>query len=249
MIAGDLARDAGAPGDILAGLAALGPFFSVHAHLPDERPQLPWLTVGDLTCRPELMRQRIAGVRHALAASAGSQAEQIEVRVAASAAHFGVVARLVSPALAALVFGYQLSTQPTELWWQNILGGPYPLCVPVPAHRLDTGQRSAEAACRKLVSEVIEPVTSMVAEQVPLSFRVLWGNVASAINGASLQIAAKRPAAADAARHLAEVIFRTPQLRTERNQPGPGFRRSSCCLIYRLSAEQGKETCADCVLS
>jgi hypothetical protein len=242
-------RDAGTSRDILKDLAALGPFFSVDAHLPGERPQPPWLEVGDLTSRPELTRRRIAAVRHALAASGGSPAEQIEAKVAASAAHFGMVARLVSPALAALVFGFELSTQPCEMWWQDVLGGPFPLSVPAPVHRLDPGTRPAETACRKLVSDVLEPVTSTIAEFVPLSFRVLWGNVASAVNSAILQIAAKRPAAADEAWHLAEIVFSDPQLRSERNAPGLGFRRSSCCLIYRLSTEPGRGTCGDCVLS
>jgi hypothetical protein len=242
-------RAAGMSRDVLKDLAALGPFFSVDAHLPGERPQPPWLEVGDLTSQPELTQGRIAAVRLALAASGGSPAEQVEARVAASAAHFGIVARLVSPALAALVFGFQLSTQPSERWWRDVLGGPFPLSVPAPVHHLDSGQRPAETACLKLVSDVLEPVTSTIGELVPLSFRVLWGNVASAVNSAILQIAAKRPAAADAAQNLADIVFAAPQLRSERNAPGPGFRRSSCCLIYRLSSEQGRETCGDCVLS
>jgi hypothetical protein len=242
-------RDAGMSRDVLVDLAALGPFFSVDAHLPAEHPQPPWLEVGDLTSQPELTRGRIAAVRHALAAPGGSPAGQVEARVAASAAHFGMVARLASPALAALAFGFQLSTQPCEMWWQDVLGGPFPLSVPAPVHRLDPGQRSAETACRKLVCDVLEPVTSTIAELMPLSLRVLWGNVASAVNSAILQIAAKRPAAADAAQNLAEIVFAAPQLRSERNAPGPAFRRSSCCLIYRLSAEPGRGTCGDCVLS
>jgi hypothetical protein len=233
---------------VLTDMAALGPFFAVEVHLPGERPRPPWLTIGELTGRPEPMRRRIDAVRRQLAASAGCQADQVEARVAASTAHFGVVARLLSPALATLVLGYELSARPAELWWQDTLGGPYPLSVPVPVDRPGGRSRSAETACRQLVSEVIGPVTSVVAELVPMSTRVLWGNVASAVNSASTQLAKNQPAAADMAQHLAQVIFRTPQLRTERNQPGPGFRRSSCCLFYRLSAERANGTCGDCVL-
>jgi hypothetical protein len=58
-------------------------------------------------------------------------------------------------------------------------------------------------ACRQLVSEVIEPVTSVVTTLVPMSIRVLWGNVASAVNSASMLIAAKHPAAADTAERMA----------------------------------------------
>jgi ferric iron reductase protein FhuF len=83
--------------------------------------------------------------------------------------------------------------------------------------------------------------------QVPVSARVLWGNVASAVNSASQQIAAGHLSAAFA-HHLAEVVFSSPQLRGERDRPGPGFRRSSCCLIYRLTASRTGATCGDCVL-
>jgi hypothetical protein len=234
---------------LIADLAELGPFFPVRAHQPGERPQPPWLTIGELTIRPEPMRRRIAAVRDALAASAGCQPDQIEARVAASVAHFGVVARLLSPALAFLASGYQLSTQPSDLWWQDVLGGPYPLSVPVPAHRLDGSEASVQIACRDLICAVIAPVTAAIGADARLSARVLWGNVASAVNSASTQIGAKNPEAADAAQRIAEIIFRTPQLRTERSQPGPGFRRSSCCLFYRLAAERATGTCGDCVLS
>ena len=237
------------PQDITTDLAALGPFFRVHAHLPGERPELPWRTVGELGTQPEPMRHRIAAVSRALAAEAGSQADQIEAKVAASIAHLGVVARLVSPALAAIALGYPLMTAPPELWWQDTLGGPFPLSVPVPEHCPGDHRQSARTACGNLLSRVIEPVTATVAALVPLSSRVLWGNVASAVNTASLQIAAQRPTAADAARQAAETIFSAPQLRTERNQPGPGFRRSSCCLYYRLAAGQGTNLCGDCVLT
>jgi len=247
MPAGALGEDFQPARDFRTGIAALGPFFTVEAHLPGDRPRLPWLTVGGLASRPDPMQRRISAVRDALAANAGSLAEQIEARVAASTAHFGVVARLVSPALAALVFGYQLSTDPSQLWWHDVLGRPCSLSVPEPVHGLDS--RSAETACRQLIAEVIEPLTSVVATLVPISTRVLWGNVASAVNSASMQIAARQPEAADPAQRLAEMVFRTPQLRTERNQPGPGFRRSSCCLYYRLSPERAKGICDDCVLS
>ncbi len=234
--------------DIVADLATLGSFFTVHAHLPGERPELPWLTVGELVSRPEPLRHRIASVRRAFAATTGIRADQIEARVAASVAHFGLVARLVSPTLAAISLGYQFTAEPAELWWQDVLGGPHPLSIAIPAHCLDHG-RSARKACGELVSAVIEPVTLKVAELVPMSPRVLWGNVASAVHTALLQIAANRPAAANAAQQLAEAVFSIPQLRSEQHQPGPGFRRSSCCLYYRLATGQARDICGDCVLT
>ncbi len=233
--------------DILNDLATLGPFFTVHAHLPGERPELPWLTVDDLASRSEPLRHRIASVRRALAVRAGIQADQIEARVAASLAHFGVVARLVSPTLAAMSLGYRFMTEPAELWWQDILGGPHPLSIAISPHGLERGQ-SAGTACGEFVSAVIEPVTVKVAELVLMSPRVLWGNVASAVNTAVLEISANRPAAADAAQRLAGAIFSTPQLQSERHRPGPGFRRDSCCLYHRLETGQARDICGDCVL-
>jgi hypothetical protein len=234
--------------DVLADLAALGPFFAVDAHPPGESPQPPWLPLGELIRRPELLRRRIAAVGSGLAASAGTRAEQIEPRVAASTAHFGLVARLVSPVLGVLALGYQLSPEPADLWWRDVPGGPLPLSVPAPLHRLDGHPRTVEASCRQLVSEMLEPVTAAAAEVVPMSFRVLWGNVASAVNSASLQIGARQPAVAETAWHLAETVFAAPQLRSERSAPGPGFRRSSCCLFYRVAPGGRRDTCGDCVL-
>ncbi len=92
--------------DIVTELATFGPFFTVHAHLPGERPELPWRTVDELASRSEPLQYRIASVRRALAVTTGIRADQIEARVAASVAHCGVVARLVSPTLAAISLGY-----------------------------------------------------------------------------------------------------------------------------------------------
>ena len=81
-----------------------------------------------------------------------------------------------------------------------------------------------------------------------VSPQVLWGNVASAVNGAATMIAAARPHLTDAAAEAAAAILTYPALTgTYQGRPLAGFRRGNCCLIYRLSPER-PAYCGDCVL-
>ena len=96
---------------------------------------------------------------------------------------------------------------------------------------------------------MITPITVAAAALAPVSSRVLWGNVASAVNGAARQVAVARPELAAAAWAAAANFFRDPRLGTEPGPPGPSFRRSSCCLIYRLAPGQDGPVCGDCVLA
>jgi hypothetical protein len=84
-----------------------------------------------------------------------------------------------------------------------------------------------------------------------VSGRVLWGNAASGINAAAVQVARSRPDLAGAAWRCARVLFDSPLLRGEPEPPGPAFRRASCCLFYRLvpdSVPARSAVCGDCVL-
>ena len=45
----------------------------------------------------------------------------------------------------------------------------------------------------RLLDDVIAPLTSATARVAALSGRVLWGNVASAVNAAASQVARSRP--------------------------------------------------------
>jgi ferric iron reductase protein FhuF len=100
-----------------------------------------------------------------------------------------------------------------------------------------------------LFEELLTPLTLAVRELVPVSGRVLWGNVASGINTAARLVAAQRPDLAGPAWSVAARLFARPQLRAEHNPPGPAFRRSSCCLFYRLAPGQPSARCGDCILT
>jgi hypothetical protein len=249
-------------------LAGLGPFFAVSSHPPGAAPAAPWRQVGELLEPSGPLKDRIASVRAALAARAGPDAigglaaigglDAIEPRVAASTVHLGLTARLVAPALGAAVLRCPVDLRPGGLWWQDVTGGPAPLSVPAPADGASPGQVAAGLAGewdRLLMDELVAPVTAAIAELVPVSGRVLWGNVASAVNAAAVQVAKQRPDLAAKAWQAAGQLFGSRRLRAERTAPGPAFRRSSCCLFYRLALSspqaQGNPSavCGDCVLA
>lgn len=256
---------------VTAALASLGPFFAVCTHPAGADPQPPWRPLTELT-DPRRQRGRLLArtesVRRALADQGDRPATAIPLRVAASVMHLGLVARLIAPAIAAVALGRPdlLASYPSGLWWQDELGGPVPLSIPVPR---DPGQGHAAHAAHatratradqdpgrilhRLIDAAIEPITATVAGLADVSPRVLWGNVASAGNGAATQIAAAQIAAAQpglapAAWAAAAALASHPRLGTEPVTPGPAFRRSSCCLIYQLSPGQPRAVCGDCIL-
>jgi FhuF 2Fe-2S C-terminal domain len=231
---------------VLDELAALGPFFAVQAHHQDTEPAPPWRPLAELT-QPSGLGARVGLVRGALADRAGCPPSGIELRVAVSVTQLGVVARVIAPALAAQTSGHQLDLRLSSLWWQDTVGGPVPLAVPEPAG-VPAGPGHPEAIAT-LLDEVVQPITVAAAALAPVSSRVLWGNVASAVNGAASQVAAARPELAAAARVTAATFFRDPRLSTEPGPPGPSFRRASCCLIYRLAPGRNGPVCGDCVLA
>jgi len=230
---------------VLDDLAALGPFFAVAAHPPAAAPSGPWRPAGELTSPSWPLLARVAAARAALAASAGRPAAEVEPRVAASAVHLGLVARLVSPALGAAVLRCPVDLRPGGLWWQDTAGGPVPLSVPAPAG----GPGNQGEWERPLLDETVAPLTAAVARLVPVSGRVLWGNVASAVNAAAAQVARPRPDLAGDAWRAAARLLASPWLRAEPHPPGPAFRRSSCCLFYRLAPGNPSAVCGDCVLA
>ena len=95
------------------------------------------------------------------------------------------------------------------------------------------------------------PITQIVraVQAMAVSPRVLWGNVASAVNGAATMIAAARPDLAAPAAGAAAALLGQPVLAgTYQGRPLTSFRRRNCCLIYRLSPA-APAYCGNCVLT
>jgi hypothetical protein len=236
-------------------LASLGAFFAVGVHSPGAAPAAPWRPGSELAGPSDALAARVGAVRAALAARDGRSTGDVEPRVAGSAVHLGLVARLIAPALGAAVLGCPVDLRPGGLWWQDELGGAMPLSIPASAAPAPVASASEAPAAeaerdweRRLLDETIAPVTAAVAGLVAVPGRVLWGNVASAVNTAAAQVAGQRPDLAVGAWRAAVRMLADSRLRGEACPPGPAFRRASCCLFYRLAPGNPSAICGDCVL-
>jgi hypothetical protein len=225
---------------VSAGVS-LGAFFEVHQHDRSSVPAPPWRPLAELVTTSDVLGNRVERVREALAGAAARPPAALERRIAASVTHLGLMARVISPALAQAaesgVVGY---LDLDELWWQDELGGAFPLSVPKSPPQ--SGQ------LRQLVDGPIAGLTTVIGDRFGVARSVLWGNVASAINGAATMFGRARPDQGEAARTVAARLMAHPALAGEDGRPGDGFRRRSCCLIYRLSSAGRAAVCGDCVL-
>jgi hypothetical protein len=213
-------------------LAALGPFFAAGLHGYGETPAAPWRSVRDLTDDPNVLDGRVTRVRSALAR--GGLPDSVALRVAASVAQLGLVARLIAPAVA--TGALQTAMAPDDSWWQDQLGGPFPLSISLhEISRIDP-----------LVG-VVESITAATASAYSVPLRTVWGNIASATNGAAQMIARNRPDLASRACDVADAILADPRVEGGRLRSRSSFRRTSCCLIYQLDRE-ARSLCGDCVL-
>ncbi|MEU9094472.1 (2Fe-2S)-binding protein [Streptomyces sp. NPDC048428] len=169
-----------------------------------------------------------------------------ERRVAASVAHLGLAARLWSTALgpAALTGGFP-ALRAEDLHWDPRLSAPDDL-------RLDGGAMLPGSASR--IRDAVhyghlEPLCAAIRRDTPVPVRLLWGNAGSALAGAVRQLvvwarAHSRPDVAARTRALAAELFDHADLRDTGAPHGPGFRRRTCCLYYRVP---GGGLCGDCV--
>jgi hypothetical protein len=236
---------------VLADLAALGPYFAVDVHRAAAPPQPPWQPLGELIGSPDALAARIGEVRERLAAAAGRPPASVEFRVAASIAQLGLCARLLSPALGAAAAGRALPVDAAQARWIPALGGPFRLSLPDTALAASCVRSSAAASPAATAELLAGPITQIVqaVQAMAVSPRVLWGNVASAVNGAATMIAAARPDLAAPAAGAAGALLGLPVLAgTYQGRPLTSFRRRNCCLIYRLSPE-APTYCGDCVLT
>jgi hypothetical protein len=238
-------------------VVGLGPFFAFQTHRPESTVRHPWCSMRELVDDPEALADRVSGVRAQLAANAGRPPEGVELRVAASVTHLGLVARLVSPALAAAaLYGSVLPVALGGVRWQPVPGGMFPLSLPEPPAAEQGGRSAALEALADGLSEALldGPARELAEALRPLSVseRILRGNVASALNGAVTVLAGSPGvdrAEAGRARLLAALLLRQPALRGSAAADGRGrFRRRSCCLIYRAAPGGVSALCGDCVL-
>jgi hypothetical protein len=218
-------------------LTTLGPFFAVETHVRGGPLPPPWQPMAAIIADTDVLAARVEAVRTALAHRARRQPEDVEIRVAASVAHLGLVARLLAPMIGAISLGCPpLSWSLDDLWWQHELGGPYPLSVT---------PRPAEGGPGR--GPAVEAITAALSERYRVSRHVLWGNIGSAANSAARLVCVSRPDLTAAAHAAADAFLADPRIDGGVVRAGPLFRRRSCCLIYRLANDRGA-VCGDCVL-
>jgi hypothetical protein len=242
--------DEPAPRDPVAALATSGPFFAVLTFDPATPPGAPWRPMRALVDDPAVLAGRVAQVRVALAASAGRETDDVEERVAVSVAQLGVLARLLAPALALAVdTGAVVPMSLAHLYWQPTLGGPFPLALPSPGSACPAGALADQFRQSVLDTAARELVTA--AGRWPLSVRIRWGNVASALGGAAGMLVAGRPELAARTRSLLSALLCTEPLRDTATVDAAGrLHRRSCCLIYRTTGPaRPASLCGDCVLA
>jgi hypothetical protein len=175
---------------------------------------------------PEVLTSRYEQLQAILETNSGGA---VEFRVAASTGHLALAARLICPAFGAALLGHSLDLARAR--WQPVIGGVMPLSLPA-----DAIGAAGESAT--LLTGPIRKVTELTAD-MSVSSKVLWGNVSSAVNGAVMAACQARPELADRAMALGRALG---------TNAGPDYRRSSCCLIYRIAPPGSGAVCVDCVL-
>lgn len=217
---------------VMSDVSGLGPFFTVRTD-PAEAADPSWRPFADLETEGPALRERISYVRGALG--------DPEPRVAASIAFQGIAAVIVSPPFAAAALHSVVpALGPSDLHWRPMAGGPFPLWTgPVPLRPVP--------ALAGLYDEHLPALVDATRAVVPVSAKVLWGNVASVVAGAASMIARARPEAGGRAFEVAAELLGTgPLAGTGDLLAGRSFRRRSCCLFYRVP---GGGTCGDCILT
>ncbi|SHH09762.1 Ferric iron reductase protein FhuF, involved in iron transport [Jatrophihabitans endophyticus] len=227
----------------LAHASRVGAYFEVADPAGDAAGG--WRPLRELVEDGSVLAERVAFARDFLAQRTGAD---IELRACASINSLGVVSRLVAPALAtACLAGVVPELGVERVAWRPADGGPLPVAFAAPGGRVVD---SAAAAATALVELVIEPVARPVLDAYRRCFAVspqtLWGNLASALNGAAGMLPADT--SLDPLDVVAALLERAPLAGAGRYEPFAGrrfFVRENCCLFYRVPAG-GK--CADCVL-
>ncbi|WP_241777721.1 hypothetical protein [Streptomyces sp. CT34] len=153
---------------VLEHIAALGPFFAFDTHGARSVPTAPWRPMSELVRNPEPLLDRATAVRTFLAAGSGRPPEAVELRVAAPVTHLGLVARLISPALAATLHDFRLSLPLANAHLQSSLGGAFPLSLPQDALTA-IGPTSPPASSRTADDLLEGPIQELVRAVEPLS--------------------------------------------------------------------------------
>jgi hypothetical protein len=236
----------------LLAAAAVGPFFGMDRPRDDQH----WFPLSEFADHPDGLDARVTATFESplLLPLRGSTPDASRTRIAASIAFLGIAARLVSPAIGStLSAGIVPILGWDELLWRSAPTGIIPLaCRPDRVRAIEVRSAADARAVAALNETTITPILTLAAAvttRLGLSGRVVHGNVASAVAGATAAVARSGRCSERAAVDLSTALLAQPRLVGAGSYSStgahPGFRRSSCCLLYRA----GGGLCGDCILA
>jgi len=223
----------------LAELSDVSPYFAVST---GPMPDGDWHPVARLYTDQTLLADAIAATGERIGAP--------DRRVAASTFVLGFAARLWSIALGGLAeHGLLIELCPDHLRYRQS-GGTVSLHLPDPVAWQGRwpDETPAPLLAEQILSGHLTPLTAAVRRLGPISEKLLYGNAASAVLGAARALA----------RHRGEQLATTPYWNLARAVCADelltcticfddvGYRRTSCCLFYRVP-DAG--LCGDCALT
>jgi iron complex transport system ATP-binding protein len=215
---------------LLAELSDVSPYFGVGTGPLDDG----WRPVQQLYTDTALLDGIVGRVRARIDAS--------ELRVAASTFFLGFAARLWSIGLGALAGSRLLPDLNAEHLLFREANGGISLHIehPVAWRGDDLEQLLADM----VLARHLTPLSAALRQVVPISDKVLRGNVASALLGAARVF--DRDATAGPGWQLARRLCANERLSDAIRFNKAGYRRTSCCLYYRTP---GGGLCGDCVFT
>jgi hypothetical protein len=234
---------------LVSRVDALGGYFGIQSGAAP--PADGWRPLADLMTGSHQLSERVGGARRDLAAAASVAPADVEYRAAASAVHLGLVARLVSPVVAAAVIGDTvLDLDPDRCCWRPPIDGEpsFALRLPHPqGAAIPDAAGQAAAFARVALAPLLLPLEDTVHRGARVSRRVLRGNLGSGLAGAVTVLVGALPRLQRPADRLLRALLLLPELAgTGQIEDGGRFRRHSCCLFYRVP---GGGLCGDCILT
>lgn len=241
--------------EVLEDVGRVNMFFDVRTFgVEADPPRQGWEAVSVLGSSPggERVSEEVRRVRAQLGALSGGGAEDVEWRVGASLFHQGLASRLLSPVLAAaLCHGVRLRA--AHFLFEPGRSGP--LALRTAQTRAEPILRSPAEVAGWVEDTVVGRVLAGVEEALTgigrISPGLLRGNTAAALAGAARALGGARPEQRAGAEEVVRLVLERPSLQGTGGYTGVDrsglavFRRTTCCLYYRLP-DGG--LCGDCAL-
>ncbi|PDP88192.1 ferric iron reductase [Glycomyces fuscus] len=234
---------------VLAEVGRINMLFAVETAPPGPG----WLSLGGREAlAAHALAAEVERVRRRLSGPAGRPGAAVEWRVAASVFQQGLATRLLSPVLAAgLCHGVLVDA--ARFHWDPRREGPLALRTSQEGADAVTGGTAglADWVERTVVLGALARAARGLAGAGSVAPGLLRGNTAAALAGAVRALGVDRPALRVRAEEVAADLLGRPSLAgtggyTGVDTDGAGvFRRTTCCLYYRVP---GGGYCGDCAL-